>query len=408
MGGAIAAPDAKRRVHGVGEIAFLDIREPKRHFAGHPLLAAPCTVDRLASDVRRLVPRRTCPVLLVDDGDGSAVQAARAMAVLGYGDVSWIDRGVQGWTDAGYTLYEGVNVPSKTLGELLEAEWRVPCIDAGTLAQWQSEARAFHLFDGRPADDYARTTIPGARNAPNGELAHRAAAYLPDDAPVIVNCAGRTRSIVGAASLALAGIRQPVYALENGTRGWTLSGRRLSHGAHPEALPRIDDEALLESRARATALIRRRGLSSIEPVEVEGLQAEPCRTTFLLDVRSREEFEAGSVAGAIHAPLVQLVQATDSWIGVRRARLVLVDDTGLRAALAAVFLSAMSFDVHALGGSTMCAATAGPEENAVALPASVQQDSPEAARRYLAWERGLVGRLDVQERAEFRIGPSPF
>nr|MBA2817077.1 Sulfurtransferase [Candidatus Pantoea persica] len=41
---------------------------------------------------------------------------------------------------------------------------------------------------------------------------------------VIVNCAGRTRSIIGTQSLVNAGISNSVYALCNGTIGWTLAG----------------------------------------------------------------------------------------------------------------------------------------------------------------------------------------
>ncbi|PCQ96197.1 sulfurtransferase, partial [Klebsiella pneumoniae] len=43
--------------------------------------------------------------------------------------------------------------------------------------------------------------------------------------PVIVNCAGRTRSIIGTQSLINAGVPNPVHALRNGTIGWTLAGR---------------------------------------------------------------------------------------------------------------------------------------------------------------------------------------
>ncbi|WP_285293873.1 rhodanese-like domain-containing protein [Aureimonas altamirensis] len=407
MAGAISAGEAKRRVHGADEIAFLDIRDAVPFASGHPLLAAPCPVGRFDADLRWLAPRRNCPVLLVDGGDGTAAEAADRMAAFGYCDVSWIEGGVQAWADAGYTLYEGVNVPSKTLGELLYAEWRVPRIGADTLADWQSESRAFHLFDGRPADDFSRTTIPGACNAPNGELVHRAAEFLSDEAPVVVCCAGRTRGIVGAASVALAGFRQPVYALKNGTRGWLLSGRSLTRGATAQALPPLGAEGVRASRARAQDLIRRRGLSCIETGDVSAMQADSGRTTFVIDVRSREEFEAGSGADWVHAPLVQLVQATDRFIGVRRARLVLVDDTGLRAAVAAVFLSAMNFEVHVLIGAEM-SATPRPLDDRAVPPPLPQDDSLDAARRYLAWETGLVGRLDAEERAEFRIGPSPF
>ncbi|CPR01703.1 sulfurtransferase [Bordetella pertussis] len=43
----------------------------------------------------------------------------------------------------------------------------------------------------------------------------------------MVNCAGRTRSIIGAQSLINAGVPNPVFALRNGTMGWALAGHKV-------------------------------------------------------------------------------------------------------------------------------------------------------------------------------------
>ena len=51
---------------------------------------------------------------------------------------------------------------------------------------------------------------------------------------------------------------------------------------------------------------------------------EAGRTTYLFDVRTAEEFAADGLAGSRHAPGGQLVQATDQWVGVRGARILLV------------------------------------------------------------------------------------
>jgi len=45
--------------------------------------------------------------------------------------------------------------------------------------------------------------------------------------------------------------------------------------------------------------------------------SDPAGTTFLLDVRTAEDYAADHLAGARHAPGGQLLQATDRWIGVR-------------------------------------------------------------------------------------------
>ena len=75
----------------------------------------------------------------------------------------------------------------------------------------------------------------------------------------------------------------------------------------------------------------------VHPLAGRSRLPEPCgrprRTLFVFDVRSEEEFASGHLPGAVDVPVVQLVQATDQWIGVRRAHVILVDDTGDAVAL---------------------------------------------------------------------------
>src|ERR1044072_3943889 len=74
---------------------------------------------------------------------------------------------------------------------------------------------------------------PGSVSVPVAELVLRAGAVAPDpQTTVIVNCAGRTRSIIGTQSLINAGLPNRVVALRNGTIGWTLASRKLEHGAN--------------------------------------------------------------------------------------------------------------------------------------------------------------------------------
>ena len=61
----------------------------------------------------------------------------------------------------------------------------------------------------------------------------------PDpDTLVVVNCAGRTRSIIGCQSLRNAGIANEVVALKDGTMGWELAGFECERGATRASLPR--------------------------------------------------------------------------------------------------------------------------------------------------------------------------
>lgn len=346
---ALAPAAAKARLHEGGEIAFLDIREAAAFGEGHPLFAVPCPFSRLEASALALIPRADCPILLIDDGDGTAETAARRLTACGYSDLSYVAGGLPAWAAAGFGVFAGVNVPSKTLGELLEHDHRPAMIDAATLAAWRQEGRPHAFFDARPPAEYAKMRIEGARCLPNGELAHRLDAAVADAAtPIVITCAGRTRGIVGALTLRAIGVPNPVYALENGTQGWALAGLPLDRGAQADPLPALDGEQAQASRDRAHDLARTAQLPRITVAEAERLLAEPDRTPFLFDLRSAEERDARPVPGAMPVLAGQLIQATDQYVGVRQARLVLMDDTGLRAALAGLFLRALGFEVQVL------------------------------------------------------------
>jgi rhodanese-related sulfurtransferase len=366
--GAITPKRAKARLHGGGEIAFLDVREAGQFGEEHPMFAVPCPYSRLELEVEALVPNRRVPVLLLDAGDGVSERAARRLDGLGYSDVSVVAGGAPAWAAAGLTLFKGVNVPSKTLGELAEAIWHPQTVDAATLDAWREEKRRLQLFDSRPPAEHSKMRPPGSVCLPNGELAHRFAAAVSDpELPVVVHCAGRTRSITGAIGLRLAGVPNPVFALENGTQGWTLAGLELERGAAALPYPDVDEAARAGSRERALRFIQDWGIPSIESDGIAALQSDPTRTVYIFDVRSREEYDAGHFPGAVHAPGGQLVQASDQWIGVRRACVVLCDDTGMRAALAAFWLRQLGFQPYVLAGADVCIPS---------LPGSVREEGP--------------------------------
>src|SRR5262249_980357 len=74
------------------------------------------------------------------------------------------------------------------------------------------------------------------------------------------------------------------------------------------------------------------------------------RTLYVMDVRDPTEYRAGHLPGSVMAPGGQLVQETDSWLGVWGARVVLVDDTGVRARMTAYWLRRMGWDAVVLEG----------------------------------------------------------
>ena len=74
------------------------------------------------------------------------------------------------------------------------------------------------------------------------------------------------------------------------------------------------------------------------------------------------EYRAGHRPGSVSAPGGQLVQATDQWVGVRNARIVLVDDTGVRARMSGAWLRQLGCrDVFVVEGGLDAIRTTGRE-----------------------------------------------
>src|SRR6266436_5218007 len=332
-----------------GEIAFIDVREDGQHGAGHPLLAVSLAYSRLELAIGQLVPRRSCRVVLVDDGDGVADKAARRLAALGYAAVHVLDGGVDAWSAAGFPLFPSTNVPSKAFAEIVEHEFGTPAISAAELDRRRRAGENIIVLDSRPLDEYARFHVPGAITCPGAELVLRFADLVPEpDTLVVVSCAGRTRGIIGAQSLLTAGVPNPVMSLEGRTQAWRLAGLDLEHGMTTE-LRAASRAAVAAAQQRAAAVAARFGVRSIDQATLATWQAEADhRTTYLLDVRTPAEFATGHLRGSVSAPGGQLVQAIDRWVATRGARLVLIDDIGARAVMTAQWLMQMGWDAVVL------------------------------------------------------------
>ena len=331
------------------ELAILDVREAGQYAAGHLFFATHIPYSRLEFDIDAFVPRRITSIVVYDDADGVSEKAVTALHRKGYENVSIIEGGAQSWAANGHTLYEGVNLPSKTFGELVEIELGTPRVSADQLAGMQKEGDNFIILDGRTTEEYRRFNIPGGISCPNAELPLRFDDLVPSsETTVVINCAGRTRSIIGAQTLINFGVSNKIFALENGTQGWSLADLELEYGANPIPLMNVAPNDCQAAQARAKNVAERYGVSFVDRETVAKWQLDETRTLFLMDVRSRDEYMKGHLPGSVHAPGGQLVQATDRWVGVRGARIVVYDDTGVQATCTAHWLKQMGWDVYVL------------------------------------------------------------
>ena len=333
------------------EIALLDVREHGQFGESHMFFAVPLAYSQFELKVTTLVPNPHARLILCDDGDGVAERAARRAEEIGYTNIHVLDGGVSAWQRAGCTLYAGVNVPSKAFGELVEMERHTPHLSAEELQKMINTGEDMVIVDGRPFNEFQRVSIPGGVCCPNGELALRIDDIAPDpQTTIVVNCAGRTRSIVGAQTLIDLGIPNPVVALENGTQGWSLAGFKVENGTsrrYPTKAERVDIDA---RRARAHSLAKSRGVEFIETKELSAWLKDDARTTYVIDIRTEEEYRTNESEHLVHAPGGQLIQATDQWIGVRGARLVLADSETIRAPIIAAWLRQLGHEAYVLTG----------------------------------------------------------
>lgn len=333
------------------ELALLDAREDGEFGTSHLFWAVPCGLARKEIRARALLPRLATRICCVDDGRGLAETLAGWLESIGCSDASVLDGGTKAWEAAGYVLFSGVNVPSKAFGEWVEHHYGTESVDAPELKSWIDSRRNMVVLDSRTLEEFTRMSIPTGISVPGGELAYRIADLVPDPATlVVVNCAGRTRSIMGAESLRRAGIPNKVVALRNGTMGWELAGLRCDRGRTERFQPGTPKSAALALQ-RARSFAEECGVGVIGPLDLTRFEDDPDRTLYVLDVRDPVEFRAGHRPGSRNAPGGQLVQATDTWIGVRNARIVLIDDTGVRARMSAAWLRQMGHrDVFVVEG----------------------------------------------------------
>ena len=384
MAQTITAAALKSLLDTQATCALIDIREPGEYNDSHIPGASLVPRRQLEFRLGRLVPYRGTHVIVCDDDGRRAPLAAATLEGMGFRQVAVLDGGINRWTTEGYPTEWGVNVPSKDFGEKMQVVHRIAEMHPEELHARQQRGDKIILLDSRTPEEHRRVTIPGSRSAPNGEVAMHIADLVPDpEATVVVHCAGRTRSIVGARLLQRMGFSK-VFDLRNGTMGWLMAGLELETGSTRLALPEVSAAGLTKTEAFAARIAAEDGVRALSIVALQELVARAEReNVYLIDVRPTEEYARGHIPGFQWFPGGQAVQRADDLVAVKNGHVVFACDGRVRATVAASWYRQMGFpNVYIVdGGTTAWAASGQP---------LVSGESPGGPRGY---DEGIGGGL---------------
>ena len=225
----------KNLLSGGSQFALIDVREAGEYNSSHIPGSSLIPRRQLEFQMLAAVPLESAMIVICDDDGRRAEAAAKTLERMGYTQVSVLEGGINRWSSMDYPTEWGTNVPSKDFGEKVEVVNHVPEIDADDLHGRIQRGEKLVILDTRTPEEYQRFCIPGGRSMPGGELAFRVTDVVKDldpDTTVIVNCAGRTRSIIGTRVLQRMGFSNAL-GLKNGTSGWVAGRPSTGAGRRP-------------------------------------------------------------------------------------------------------------------------------------------------------------------------------
>jgi rhodanese-related sulfurtransferase len=388
------------------EIAFIDVREEALHAKGHPLFAANFPLTRLELDAYTKLPRRDVPIVTFDNNEGFANTAAERLMTLGYSNVLVFQGGLEAWKAAGGEVFIDVNVPSKAFGELMESVCHTPSFSAQEVKTMIDNNSNMVVVDVRRFDEYQTMSIPKGVNVPGADLVLRVSDLAPDpQTQIIVNCAGRTRSMIGTQSLINAGFPNPIAALRNGTIGWTLAQQQLDFG-QSRTFSSTTDESMQLAIQKARMVADQAGVKRASKSDLPEWAKQQSRTSYFFDVRGADEYDKSHLPGFNNIAGGQLVQETEMYAPVRGARIVVVDDNGVRANMSASWLAQMAWDVYVVDGLDKDDFS---ESGSWQSPLPALPESPQVSpARLLEWmQADDVTIVDFARHAEYKEGHIP-
>lgn len=335
------------------QISLLDVREAGEIHDGHIPGAVALPRRMLEIRIGQLIPSLETLIVVCDEGGTRAALAANTLEDLGYKNVNVLSKGIPAWILAGGSVVKGKNVPSKAFAEHLFEDEQVPQITPESLNEWKTKSKPHILLDIRSPEEHNIGFVPGAKNIPGVEIGNFVGDLESPGVPVVVHCAGRTRSILACATLRNLGMKE-VYALKNGTMGWALAGLSLStpDAAAANEAPTLSSKQAGADRSRQLAQQSGVGYLNADSLKTLLFEREAGKTNlYVFDVRQENRFKESHLKGSLSLPGGQAVLFADEHIAVGGGTIVLVDDDQTQANITAYWLRRIGYPhVYVLEG----------------------------------------------------------
>jgi len=331
------------------ELAVIDIRDPAVVGYASPLFATNLPPERLLGEIGNFVPRAIVRTVLADGGEGTGSQLAQKLRDAGRPNVYALDGGIPEWVKNGTDGLPTFDTPGIEFVLKIRDEKGTPVTSAEELKALRDKGEDIVVLDTRTVAEFTKEHVPGAISAPGAELVLRFKDLVPSaKTKVVVSCAGLPRAILGAQTLIDAGVPNAVTYLHDGTKAWTNAGLKLETGK-TKTYGEASDAARRFAAEHIEDLAKDDNFPEIDIATARRWAADPDRTTYLLDVRTPEEFAAGHVNGTLSSEGGQLLGVAYRTIAVRGARVVLIDDLlGVRARTVAHWLQRRGYEIAIL------------------------------------------------------------
>lgn len=348
----VLSKDLEALLQGEEVFALIDVRE-RNEFESRQIFGA-TQVARSSLEFRMpvLVPQKNTKIILYSNDNERSLLAAKALEEYGYSNVFYLEGGLNFWESEGLPVVEGTHVIGKAFGEIVgDVRKMMTRVLPKELKSWMQKGDNYIVIEVRPPEEVTKTgSIPGAINIPGVELATKITDYVEEGRKIITTCAGHTRGYISSATLNLMGIKQ-VYDLECGTLGWQLAGFDLVKGIPQGPQPSMGSKKAGD--AFAENLAKEQDITFINVKELqERLNNPENTTTYLVDVRSLEEYELmGHIPSSIAIPGGQAIQNSDDVVAVHGANIVFICDNGTRSTITAYWYKEMGYpNVYVLEG----------------------------------------------------------